>query len=262
MKSGKNSPCFTGYEEISGRRWGKIISDAKKRNIEFNVDIKYAWELYEKQNRKCALSGIDIKFGKTNRSKDRTASLDRIDSSKGYVEGNIQWLHIDVNFLKHKHDTQYVIELCQKIYYNTLLNVNWLEYFINLAKIISTRSKDPSTKHGCIITDSNYRIISCGYNGPIQGIDDSIVPLTRPEKYPFFLHSEENAILFAKRPLDGCYAFITGFPCSKCARMMIQSGISKIYYGNLLAKMCDEKDKEIVELFCQQKGISLINVNI
>lgn len=110
-----------GYELISGEFWSCLKSSAEKRNIKFDITIQDIWELFINQNKKCALSGVDIIFYKNtteyNRSKRRlkTASLDRIDSSKGYTLDNIQWVHKDVNRMKNKYNQKYFIEICKKI---------------------------------------------------------------------------------------------------------------------------------------------------
>ena len=91
--TGKNNSRFTGHEDISGRYWGRIKESAKTRNFEFNITIDYAWDLFLNQNKECALSGLPIKFSFTRNKNDESASLDRIDSKLGYVEGNVQWVH-------------------------------------------------------------------------------------------------------------------------------------------------------------------------
>jgi predicted nucleic acid-binding Zn-ribbon protein len=114
--SGKNNKQYTGYENISGKVWSKIKSSAKNRRLSFEISIEFAWDLYEKQKRKCALSGIDIKFGKSASSLyETTASLDRIDSSKGYVEDNVQWVHKDVNIMKNVFSVSYFCNVCKMI---------------------------------------------------------------------------------------------------------------------------------------------------
>ena len=113
--TGKHNVLYTGYEELSGRHWGTIKRQAKERGISIEIDIKYAWELYVKQNKKCALSGIPIGFAKAHEKLKETASLDRIDSSKGYVEGNVQWLHKHINMMKGSYDQNYFISLCEII---------------------------------------------------------------------------------------------------------------------------------------------------
>lgn len=85
----KYSPCYKGIEEISGQYLNDIKRFAIRRNKIFNLTKEYLWDLYIKQNKKCSLSGLDIVFGPGFASYLTTASLDRIDSSKGYIEGNV-----------------------------------------------------------------------------------------------------------------------------------------------------------------------------
>lgn len=113
---GKNSSLYKGYEDISGKLWGAIKARAKHRKHDLNVDIKYAWDLYLQQDKKCALSRIPISFGIANKVISyTTASLDRIDNSKGYVKGNIQWVHKSVNIMKNILPEDVFIGLCYRI---------------------------------------------------------------------------------------------------------------------------------------------------
>lgn len=64
--------------------------------------------------KKCKISGLSLEFGKAKHG-TTTASLDRIDSSKGYIEGNVQWLHKDVNRSKFTKSDEEFIELCRII---------------------------------------------------------------------------------------------------------------------------------------------------
>jgi len=105
------------------------------------------------------------------------------------------------------------------------------KYFMSIAKVCSTRSPDPSTKHGCIAVTKAGSILSTGYNGGPRGVDDSKIPTTRPEKYMYFEHAERNCIYNAARvgvPLDGCIFYVTGIPCNECLRAMYQVGASEI----------------------------------
>lgn len=106
------SPQNNGYKNLYGSTWNKIVECAKKRGIEFNINIKDAYFIYEQQNEKCALSGR--KIGWTN-SKIRSASLDRIDSTKGYTKDNIQWVHKDINKMKMDITQKEFIKLCKEI---------------------------------------------------------------------------------------------------------------------------------------------------
>ena len=115
-RQGKDSPHFKGYEEISGGYYGSLKkgSSERGRNFEFSVSLEYLWQLFLKQNRKCVLTGWEIVFDKRRTSK-QTASLDRIDSSKGYIEGNVQWIHKDVNLMKNNYDQNYFIKVCESV---------------------------------------------------------------------------------------------------------------------------------------------------
>ena len=114
--SGKNSVLYKGYEEISGKRWGNIKEGARQRNLTFNITLQYAWDLFEKQNKKCSLSGVPLYFGRANhKQSEATASIDRIDSSKGYIEGNIQWVHKSINIMKNALSNDIFISFCHEV---------------------------------------------------------------------------------------------------------------------------------------------------
>jgi len=115
-KTGNKNHNWNGYEEISGSMYSKIMVGAARRGLDFKVDAKYLWELFIKQNRKCALTGLDLIIqSPSRRNKTINASLDRIDSSKGYIEGNLQWLHKDVNMMKNCFDQDYFIKVCKLV---------------------------------------------------------------------------------------------------------------------------------------------------
>lgn len=106
---------YKGYQLISGSYWNSIKKNASSRGLELSITKEYIWELYLKQSKRCALSGADIHFPEQFVHHDGTASLDRIDSSVGYIEGNVQWLHKDVNFMKQQFSEERFIEWCKKI---------------------------------------------------------------------------------------------------------------------------------------------------
>ena len=104
------------YKDIDGRYWANIQRAAKARKYDFEITLKYIWDLYLKQNKKCAISGLPIQFAYDGKKKQkRTASLDRIDNSKGYIKGNVQWVLYDINLMKHKLSMQELIQLCKVI---------------------------------------------------------------------------------------------------------------------------------------------------
>ncbi len=118
---GKNHPCWTGYGEFSGTFFNTIKHGAKIRDIEFSITKKYIWDLFIKQNRKCALSNLELNFSVLSGGKDGNASLDRIDSSGGYIEGNVQWVHKDINRMKLEFPTKKLFEYCKLICVNNKL---------------------------------------------------------------------------------------------------------------------------------------------
>jgi len=89
---------------------------AKRRRIVFDVSPKFLWQLFLKQERKCALSDLPLDFGRGKRGLFRTASLDRIDSSKGYTEDNVQWVHRQVNVMKHELSYQEFQDLVERVF--------------------------------------------------------------------------------------------------------------------------------------------------
>lgn len=101
--------------------------------------------------------------------------------------------------------------------------------FLNLAHCIRNFSKDPSTKVGAIITDTDNRVVSMGYNGFPKGIDDDERLNDRDKKLKIIVHAEANAILFANKSLQDCTIYTMPFmPCSNCASLIIQSGIKRV----------------------------------
>ena len=111
-----NKHKFTGFEEISGSQWGVIKKNAKVRNLEFKISIEDVWKQYIKQNRKCALTGMPIEFSCVRPWYNKTtASLDRIDNSKGYIEGNIQWVHKKINVCKWEYSIEEFVDMCKSV---------------------------------------------------------------------------------------------------------------------------------------------------
>jgi len=105
--------------DLSLTLYGRFKKSAKTRGIEWDVSMKYLWELYQDQDGKCALSGLELKLETSlNRKKGEsniTASLDRIDSDEGYTKDNVQWVHKDVNKMKQDLSEERLIELSKLI---------------------------------------------------------------------------------------------------------------------------------------------------
>lgn len=106
---------WKGHGEISGAYWHSIVSRSERKGQEVTVTIAEVWDLFLAQDRKCALSGLPLVFSPKRYGSDGTASLDRIDSSKGYVRGNLQWLHKDVNRIKSDLQQGDFVRLCKLV---------------------------------------------------------------------------------------------------------------------------------------------------
>lgn len=113
---GKQRKSWKGHGEIPSTYFTRLLSGAKKRKHPFNITIEYLWKLFLKQERKCALSGLplDFTYGRNHHHKG-TASVDRIDSTKGYIENNVQWVHKDINWMKQDYSNEYFLKLCNII---------------------------------------------------------------------------------------------------------------------------------------------------
>ena len=106
----------------------------------------------------------------------------------------------------------------------------WDNRFLELAKLVGSWSKDPSTKVGAVVADYNNRVVSIGFNGFPQGVKDCEQKLLdREQKYDIIVHAEANALMFANTSLEGCTIYTWPFqPCSRCAGLIIQSGITRV----------------------------------
>lgn len=123
----------------------------------------------------------------------------------------------------------------------------WDKHFIEEAIHWSKLSHDIHTKCGAVMVDNDNTIISAGYNGFIRGIDDSDLPLDRPDKYHFMIHAEANCIYNATRQnkvVKGTKMYVTGKPCIACLQAMWQCGVASIVYTDYSdPKICRDQDK-------------------
>uniref|UniRef100_A0A1A9W7D8 Probable deoxycytidylate deaminase n=1 Tax=Glossina brevipalpis TaxID=37001 RepID=A0A1A9W7D8_9MUSC len=115
------------------------------------------------------------------------------------------------------------------------------DYFMIIAIVTAQRSKDPSTQVGAVIVNEENRIVGVGYNGFPQHCSDDVFPWHKPEdvgsddplqhKKLYVVHAEANAILNSNcANLKNTRIYTTLFPCNECTKLILQKGISKIYY--------------------------------
>ena len=136
-------------------------------------------------------------------------------------------------------------------YYSKLSRPSWDEYFLSLAFNISLRSEDPDIKHGSVIVNQYHQIIGTGYNGPIKGSINALIPLhIREEKRKWMIHAEENSILNStQNPSergDGCKIYITGQPCNHCLQRIINFGIKKIIIADRIGSITENDEMNIM----------------
>jgi len=114
----------------------------------------------------------------------------------------------------------------------------WNKRFMELAFLVASWSKDPSTKTGAVIVGPDKEIRATGYNGPVRGVNDDIQErLERPTKYDFFEHAERNALYNACLTgvsVKGCVMYATHAPCVDCARAIIQAGIKTVVTNKIV----------------------------
>ncbi len=136
---------------------------------------------------------------------------------------------------------------------------NWENYFLGIAKAVAERSHDIHTKHGCVITDRNHRVIGMGYNGFPKGMDDSMLPTTRPEKYDWMIHAEQNALANCVIRPDNGIAYITGQCCNNCIMSLWQNGVTRIVMANSHGtKLFDKEAEKRFNFFVHQTGLEVI----
>ena len=129
------------------------------------------------------------------------------------------------------------------------------QYYMGFAKHAATRSKD-STQVGAVLVGPEGEIRLTGYNGPPKGVKDRPERFQRPAKYLYAVHAEANVVAFAARNgirTDGCTLYTTHYPCSACARLIIQAGIVCVVAGDGKTSMLDEEFKAAEQMFYETK---------
>ena len=138
---------------------------------------------------------------------------------------------------------------------------DWDNIFFSEAVLWSRRSHDSETQCGCVLV-KNKTVIATGYNGFMRDINDSALPDTRPEKYPFMIHAEANAVYNCAREGKstlGARAYITAPPCTTCLQMLWQCGIHEIYFSDLSSPKSDVWSKRYNDVLGQiDSNISMV----
>lgn len=105
---------------------------------------------------------------------------------------------------------------------------HWDVRFIQMARLVASWSKDPSSKCGAVITKDNA-VVSLGFNGFAKGTADGPEQWNdRDYKLATVIHCEENAIIQANQSVAGCTMYLTGMSCGSCTARLIQAGIKRV----------------------------------
>lgn len=122
LRSGKtiSCGCKNKLKGISSDLWYNIIKGSlrvrtSRSKLEVNITKEYIYKLFEEQKQVCSLSGLPISLPHKWGDRTYTASLDRIDSLKGYVIGNVQWVHKHVNVMKNIYPQDMFIYICNQV---------------------------------------------------------------------------------------------------------------------------------------------------
>lgn len=135
----------------------------------------------------------------------------------------------------------------------------WTDYFMEMAALVASKSKDPNTKVGCVIITEDKVVAATGYNGLPRDVEDRPERMERPAKYLWTSHAEENAVAQAARvgmKLKGGIAFVTHLPCSRCARTLIQAGVVAVYVGRGSTSMPQEEFDVAMQMF-KEAGVDV-----
>ena len=144
----------------------------------------------------------------------------------------------------------------------------WISRLLGMAHEVASWSKDDSTKVGAIITTEDGRPMSWGFNGFPMGVDDSIPGRhERPAKYKWTAHAEQNAIdMSPNHDLSDTVLFVTFFPCSGCARTIIQKKIKTLVVDSrfTVSKVPERwaEDMKISEEMLREAGVEIIEGDI
>jgi len=140
--------------------------------------------------------------------------------------------------------------------------MTWDEYFMNIARTVAKKSKDPSTQVGCVIVTADNKPVSFGYNGFVAGCDENHMTFERPQKNLLSIHAEMNALIFNNGSIRGCKAYVTHASCENCLKHMLQAGICEVIYekSNTTAGFITEELKETITRLIKSTGVIYRNM--
>jgi dCMP deaminase len=129
--------------------------------------------------------------------------------------------------------------------------------YMDIATVIAQRSHDAETKVGAVLVNNNSgAIIATGFNGFVRGADDAILPNTRPDKYEYIVHAEQNLICNSAKhgiSMNNCSLICTLSPCKLCMRMLLNCGITKVIAKDLYKDFDEILKMQDIKVECKKE---------
>lgn len=144
--------------------------------------------------------------------------------------------------------------------------LTWDKRFMDMAALVATWSKDPSTKCGAVIVDGHRVVRGMGYNGFPRGVGDGVERYEeRAVKYKLVVHAEANALLNSGVAVRGCTLYATKWPCSDCSKLIAQSSVAEVVCPAVGTSASDERwkeDNQFARLILRESGVLVYEVTI
>ena len=132
------------------------------------------------------------------------------------------------------------------------MRISKFEMYMEMARVAAKRSHDAETQVGAVLVNNTTgAVLATGCNGFVRGARDNELPNTRPEKYKYMVHAEENLVANCARhgiSMDNCTLYCTMSPCVKCMRLLWQCGITSIIVENLYRDVEDIQAMDDIKL--------------
>ena len=140
--------------------------------------------------------------------------------------------------------------------------MNLDEHFIKIAWEVASRSKEPSTRVGCVIVNEDNNIISSGCNDYVMDSNSEYATDEKPIRYLISIHAEMRALILARQSLKNCKVYVTHASCENCLKHMILAGIKEVIYDKLTTNsgFINEEGQEAITRMMKASGI--INRNL
>lgn len=137
-------------------------------------------------------------------------------------------------------------------------SIKWRSRFADMARLVATWSKDPSTQVGAVIFDARRIVVGVGYNGFPRGVKDDVERYNiKDVKYRLVVHAEANAIMNASKSVRECALLVTKYPCSECSKLIAQSGIMNLFCPEPSTDEPWASDAGFSEMILSEAGVEI-----